>query len=474
MLTVARGVLLAGPVVIAFRTGGYTDVPRAWAGVVAWALLAAGIALVPDALPRTRGARIACGGLLAFAGWTLLSATWAPVAGSAWHAGQLAMLYAGALLAATALLRDGRARRLVEPAVAGGTLVVVGYGLSERLLPGVLAFDRSRSAFGRLEQPLTYWNAMGLIAALGVVLCARLAGDDRRPDALRAAAAAAAAPLGMGLYLTVSRGALFAAGAGLVTLVVLARRREQLAAAALVTVTAALAAAASAPFDAVTTLDGTRADRELPGAVVLALLVAVAAAAVLARRALATRVAPGPLPLPRFAGAAAVAVVFAGFALALVAGADSRHTESLATGAGRYATLQSNRYEYWRVARRAFADEPLRGVGAGGWAVYWRQYRPFAEGAHDAHSLPLQTAAELGLVGLALLAAWLAGVGVAARAAYRSDPAAAAGPIAGCVVWASHVTLDWDFQMPAATLPVLVLAGALLATAPRRSAAPRA
>lgn len=472
MLTAARAALLAAPVAIAFFTGGYRDTPRAWAGVVAWALVAVGLAAVPDALPRTRGARLGCGGLLALAGWTLLSATWAPVAGSAWHAGQLAMLYAGGLLAATTLLRDERARRLGEPAVAGGTLVVIGYGLSERLLPGLLQFERSRSAFGRLEQPLTYWNAMGLLAALGVVLCARLAGDERRPPWLRAAAAAGAAPLGMGLYLTVSRGALFAAGAGLVALVVLARRREQLAAAVLVVVVGALAAAAAAPFDAVTTMAGTRSGRELPAGVVLVLLLALMGGAVAGRRALAARIAGGPLGLPRHAGVAAVAVVFAGFALALVAGADTRHTESLATGAGRYATLQSNRYEYWRVAGRAFADEPIRGVGAGGWGVYWREYRPFAEGAHDAHSLPLQTAAELGLVGLALLAAWLAGVGLAARAAYRADPAAAAGPIAGCVVWASHVMLDWDFQMPAATLPVLVLAGALLATAPRRSAAP--
>ena len=43
---------------------------------------------------------------------------------------------------------------------------------------------------------------------------------------------------------------------------------------------------------------------------------------------------------------------------------------------------------------RAFADEPLRGVGAGGWSVYWLRYRTVDEFAQDAHSLPLQTLAE--------------------------------------------------------------------------------
>ena len=44
-------------------------------------------------------------------------------------------------------------------------------------------------------------------------------------------------------------------------------------------------------------------------------------------------------------------------------------------------------------------------------------------------------------------------------------PELAAGPLAGCVVWAAHAAIDWDWEMPAATLPAIVLAGALLAIA---------
>ena len=64
--------------------------------------------------------------------------------------------------------------------------MVIGYGLAGRLLPGLIELDRSRSAGGRLEQPITYWNAEGALAALGLVLCARLAGDRTRPPAVRA------------------------------------------------------------------------------------------------------------------------------------------------------------------------------------------------------------------------------------------------------------------------------------------------
>jgi O-antigen ligase len=153
----------------------------------------------------------------------------------------------------------------------------------------------------------------------------------------------------------------------------------------------------------------------------------------------------------------------AGFAASLLAGNDAH--SSLTPTAGRLVSLRSNRYEYWKVAGRAFAGEPLRGVGAGGWAVRWRRERPFNAQARNAHSLYFGTAAELGLVGLALLAAWLAGVALAARDALRAAPEAAAGLVAVVAVWAAHVALDWDFELPAATLPALLAAGALLALA---------
>jgi hypothetical protein len=464
-LSAARLLLLAGPTVLAFFAGGYFDQARAWAGLGAWILVAVGLLAEPRPLPRGRGAGLALGGLGLLAAWTLLSIVWAPIAGNAYHAGQIAVLYLGVLAAATLLLRSGSAQRAVEPALAAGTLIVIGYGISERLLPGVLTFARSLSAQGRLEQPLTYWNAIGEVAGLGFVLSARIAGDATRAAWLRTAAAASCAPLGLGLYLSFSRGALFACAAGLVTLIVVTGRREQLRAIVVSVAAGALAALAAAPLKGVVSLIGTQSTRERQGAIALGLLVVIVLAAGLLQSRLVRRERPSELRLPRRAPLIALVAIFAGLVLAIVVGAKESSTQSqpLSSGATRLVTLQSNRYAYWRVALRAFEDEPFRGVGAGGWAVYWLRLRHINEGAQDAHSLPIQTAAELGLVGLALMGAFLTGIALAARDANRAAPALAAGPVAGFVVYVAHAPLDWDWQMPAVTLIALVLAGELLA-----------
>jgi hypothetical protein len=471
----SRAVLLGGPTLIAFFSGGYFDSPREVAGLIAWLLVTGAFVLVPGPLPRLRAGWIAIGGLSLLAIWMLVSFSWAPIQGTAYHYGQRVVMYAGVLLGASVLLRGRGAQRAVVPVLAAGTLIVVGYGISERLLPGLLAFQHSVSAQGRLEQPLTYWNAMGEVAALGFVMCVALAGDATRHVRLRATAGAATAPLGMGLYITFSRGALFACVAGLVALIVLVARREQLRALLAAVVTGGLAAVASAPFKGVTSLSGSSGTRELQGAIVLVLLVVLAILGALAQRRLA-RASQGELRLPRRAPWIALAVICAGLALAIVVGAKEGTTAPLSGGATRLTTFQSNRYAYWRVALRAFGDEPLRGVGAGGWSVYWLRDRKLDEFAQDAHSLPLQTLAELGLIGFVLLLTFLGGVGWAAAKARRIAPVLAGGPIAGCVVWLAHAPLDWDWEMPGVTLIALVLAGALIAlaelTAPQRSVAP--
>jgi hypothetical protein len=462
-LTVARALALAGPTALAFFAGGYFGEARAWAGAGAW--LGVALAAVAGArMPRSRPAALALGGLALLAAWTLLSLLWAPIAGNAYQAGQITLLYLGALLGSAMLFRGG-AVRLVDPLLATGTLVVIGYGISARLLPGLLHFSRSLSAEGRLEQPLTYWNAMGEVAAIGLVLCARVAGDATRRPWLRALAAAAAAPIGLGLYVSFSRGALFACAAGLITLIIAVGRREQLRAGGVCVLAAVLAAVAAAPFGGVTSLQGNLGTRESQGAIVLAVLVVIAVAAALGQLLLNSREQPQPLRLPRRAPAIAAVVICAGLGLAIAVGSRESSTVSqpLSGGATRLVSLQSNRYAYWNVALRAFAREPVHGVGAGGWSVYWLRWRPVAEFAHDAHSLPLQVMAELGIVGLALLAVFLVGLGLAAAGALRLG-AVAAGPVAGLVAYLAHAPLDWDWQMPAVTLIAMVLAGAVLAT----------
>jgi hypothetical protein len=139
--------------------------------------------------------------------------------------------------------------------------------------------------------------------------------------------------------------------------------------------------------------------------------------------------------------------------------------------AARLASTGSNRYEYWEVALRAFGGRPVYGVGSGGFTQEWLRERTIPERARDAHSLPIEVAAELGVAGLLALALLVAGLAAGARAAVRRDRALAAGPVAVLAAAAVHACLDWDWEMPALMLVPVVLGGLLLA-AGRPAAAP--
>jgi O-antigen ligase len=158
-------------------------------------------------------------------------------------------------------------------------------------------------------------------------------------------------------------------------------------------------------------------------------------------------------------------VICAGLALAIVIGAkESSASPSLRPGAAtRFTTFNSSRYAYWDVAFKAFGDEPIRGVGAEGWGVYWLRDRKVPDFAQDAHSLELQTLAELGIIGVLFLALFLAGTVLVSISAHRLAPKLAAGPVAGFTVYVVHSPLDWDWQMPVVTVFAMVLAGALVA-----------
>jgi hypothetical protein len=465
-LTLVRAGLLAGPGVLAFFSGGFFDAPRLVAAIAAWALLGiAAVAFPGPPLPRGGAPRLAVAGLAGLAAWTWLSRDWAPLQGPAEDAAQLALLYLPVLAVAAIGFRPRAAARAVEPALAAGTLVVVGYGLAGRLVPGIVHLQASLRAGGRLEQPLTYWNAMGALAALGVVLCARLAGDATRARALRVAAAAAAGPLGMGAYLSFSRGALACLVAGVAALVLLAPTWRQLHAALVALQAAAVGAIVAAPFDGVRALAPSPSSRQ--GAIVLAFLLGAMGAAALVQRAVCRAEARGSLragPLPLAGGrrtlatAAVVALAAAPYAIALRSGGGA----GFGATSSRLSDAGSHRSDYWSVAVRTWADHPLAGAGAGSFGTEWLRRRRIDERVQNAHSLYLEMPAELGLVGLALLLALVGGVVAAARAALRADRVLAAGPAAALLVWALHAGLDWDWQMPALTLVAVVLAGVLL------------
>jgi O-antigen ligase len=127
-------------------------------------------------------------------------------------------------------------------------------------------------------------------------------------------------------------------------------------------------------------------------------------------------------------------------------------------------TVKTYRGAYWRVALESFADHTLAGVGTGGFHVEWWRERDSDQFAYDAHSIYVETLAELGLVGGALLVAFGATILLGMRRRWRAVPddpllAAAAGVLAAFAV---HAGLDWDWELPAVTLVALLAAAAAI------------
>ena len=457
--------LVAGIAVLAFDSGGYYEDARSFAGVAAWVLFALlALVLPPDRLRLGRPALVALAGLALLTAWTAIAKSWSPLPDVAADDVERLVAYVGAFGAAVLACTEPAVRRWVGPALALVAVVVVGYGLSERFLPGVLEFAESRAAVGRLAQPLTYWNAMGALAAIGLVLTVRMAADPARRW-LRVAAGAAMPLLGLGVYLSFSRAAIAAVLLGVTVLLVLTPLKGQVAAAIIALIGGIAAAVAVTRFPSVESLTpGRDAEREglemllITGALCVAAGVATHLVGAGAERAAVSQARRGVI-------AAVVALVVLipviGAPLALEAGdAPDRGAE-----ASRLSSIGSNRYEYWRVALESIPDHPVKGVGPGAFHVVWMRERPIDEAPHDAHSLQLETAMELGLTGLGLLMITAGAVIAAGAGALRRRPAAVAGAVAALVAWATTTSVDWIWEMPALALIGLLLSAAVLGEA---------
>src|SRR5919202_2443589 len=126
-----------------------------------------------------------------------------------------------------------------------------------------------------------------------------------------------------------------------------------------------------------------------------------------------------------------------------------------------------NRPHYWHVAWHEVELNPALGSGAGTFERYWLLYRPVGSFARDAHSLNLETLAELGPIGLVLLLAALGLPLLVLRG--RRDPMLATAA-AGYVAYLIHTGVDWDWELPAVKLLGLLCGCSLLVGARRRDA----
>jgi O-antigen ligase len=455
---------------------------QSWGWVALAFLVPSTVLLILDRVSVPGRLRIAFAGLVAALGvWIALSTLWSiSVPASAREVERL-LVYVAVALAIALVLRRGDG-----PAVTGGVFVggslVVAYGLTTRLFPD--RFDTSTDVFNatRLAEPLGYWNAFGLLAAIGAVLAVGVAAHARR-SALAVAGGACLPVLVVALYLSFSRGSWLSLFFGLATTMALDPRRLTVLWTIVALAPASIAGVAYASrLDALTTDDvpaaevaraGHRLAAVVAGLVVCSALLAWGAHRIAQAVPATTRVRRGTAAVLG-AGVLAVAVgalLAAGGPASAVTKVRDRFEAVPSFGPNLNDRLFSisgtGRAETIRVAWDQGSDHPVVGTGAGTFEVVWYENRPSLQIVRDAHSLYVETFNELGIVGLALL---LAALAVPLVAAIRARRMRFVAPACGAfLAWVSASALDWHWEMIGLTTTALLAGAVGLVSADRRS-----
>ncbi|HEV2813916.1 MAG TPA: O-antigen ligase family protein [Solirubrobacteraceae bacterium] len=482
----AHAALLALPgaltLYLALDAGGYFPDSVALALVVALQAVAARV-LLADA-PAAGFGRFVMVPVVALGVLTVLavaSQAWSDAPARALLEGQRALLYLVVLVLFASLGRRTSDLRWMARGVALAMVAVCVVALAPRLFPERWSvpeqiFDE------RLGWPLTYWNALGLVAGIAAVLCLHFASSRAEAVATRAAAAAALPLLGVVLYLTLSRGVLLATAIGLGVYVVIAFSQGLLATVAAAAVPTYIAVRTAYDAELLVETERTTAAALAQAddlAQTLALCILIVAALRLAL-AWASRFAPPAWSTDRArrttarVGVASTLLVAVVVSLAVglpgrVETAADEFLDSNSPGASdpadvreRLSSGRSGRLEHWEVAFDIFEDEPLRGTGAGTFSPQWALRTDHSDAfISDAHSLYLEVLVEYGVVGLALLLAVLGTILFAfARQLRRPDRGIYAALFAAGVLWCAHAGIDWDWEMPATVVWLFALGGA--------------
>ena len=467
---------LAAILPLAFFDGGYF--PTSWGvpALVALWIAALAISIAPASLQRRE--LVVLGVPAALLAWSAVSLLWTTDRPQTVLELERLTIYIASLAAILFVVRRDSVPWLLGGLTAG-IAVTCSVGLASRLFQD--AFGRPEPRIhdaSALYEPVGYSNALGALAAVGVLLCVGFMVHSKAPAA-RAIAAGTCVVLLAALTLSLSRGAWLGLGVGMVAAVAVAPRRAAFVGWLLVPAPSAAAVVAlglhadslltrGAPEPAAVS-DGHRLALWIGALALLAAAVAVLGPRFVPRRRMTVPVRWIALGLGLFAAALLIAVTIRiGGPSELAARAEDafrsppRETEP----SRRFFSLSGGRRDrYWSVAWEGFESRPLAGSGSGTFGRYWLEHRPVGIFVRDAHSLYLETLMELGIVGLLLLAVALA-TPVAAAMSARAEPLVTAA-LGAYVVYLVHAGVDWLWEMPVPTMAALVCgAGLLLAVRP--------
>jgi O-antigen ligase len=462
---------------------------------------AIGVLFTPRSRPR--GA-VTVALFVALALLTALSIEWSVAPGDSWIETNRTLAYLAVFIGAVALGNLGPAAgELVLRALLAAATIVVGYALVSRVWPAQLA---ELEIYARVAQPFGYWNAVGVTAAIALPLTLALGARRSVRPAVSALAYPVTGLMIVALFLTYSRSALLAAVVVVALWLVFVPLRLRSAAVVIAASAGALPVLLWATSKAAFSDDGVAISvREdvAPefGVMLLVLVLALYAVGYAftssrgrmrieldARRAIGQLLAAG-LVVATLAGVGAIALSDRGLGGTISDRWDELKDDNLTPtgGPGRLAATSSSRSQYWRQAIDVFEDEPLAGVGAGGFGTAGLRFRETTLISHNAHGYPMQTLADLGLIGLfvtlALGVAWLIAalraVGATPRSrigqlfligrpervdhmrapAWTDDRIAVTALFLAAIAYGIQSGLDWTWLVPGPTVMALVAAG---------------
>jgi hypothetical protein len=474
----ASGALALAVFWIGYENGSSSLSARSVLAIGIWWVVLLGVGL--GFLPRARIDRgmLVVGTLLAaFVVDTFASVFWASNAAGAFDEFNRAALYLGLFVLVAISIRRSELGHWAD-GLAVGLVAIAVVALVSRLFPDLFSPrglpEYLPNTATRLSFPIGYWNGLGILMGMTVPLCLRAALTGS--TALRRSLGVAAVPiLACVIYFTSSRGGV---ATGLVgTMVFLAatnRRWEVLGAVVAAGIGSALAVAVLVPRTELVNgplgSDAAHSQGRVAAPLVLGCCLLSAAAYLVGARILSGRRSPSPL-----VGRVVLALALLAFVGAVTALHPVRRFEDFkripsATSSGgdfvRSHLLSGNgsgRWQFWAAAVDEFKSAPLAGRGSASYESWWAKHATFTHFIRNAHSLYLETLAELGVIGFLLVAAAFGGaivIGVRglSRAGPRERPTIAA-LTAVFAAFALGAAIDWVWQITAiAGVTIIVLA----------------
>src|SRR4051794_3002154 len=448
---------------LASAQGGYF--PAAWGWAAVGLLWPAGLYLVLRSSVRLSRAEVGLlSAWLALGAWIALSALWSRDLPQTFLEVERVLVYISGVWAIIVVAGREQARLVLGGVLAAITAVAL-FSLATRLFPGRLRVYDPTAVY-RLAQPIGYWNALAIFTVIGMIVALGFAAHSRSV-VIRAITAASLVPLVATFYFTFGRSAWIALAAGLVLMISLDPQRLQtivtlLAVGPWCVIAVFLASRSSGlTHSGVTAAHAAHDGRRLA----LALLLLAGASAI--ANALVWFVSPRIVIPGWLRSAFAIALV-----LVVVAGlvaTFARYGSPVSLAQKGYSAFKgpaphavnlnrrllsfsgNGRYDLWRIAWDDAGRHPWLGSGTGTYGRFLLAHQP-PDGAfvRDAHGLYIETLAELGPFGLALIVVALGIPLVVATRARRSPLVpAAAGAYAAFLV---HTIVDWDWEVPAVML----------------------